>query len=153
MDSYYEKNRMAILEKEAMKRLPSDPTHGSVYRLYISGGVKSYVGSTKMDPKLRYKLHCSAFKRYTCGNGSYCSAFKIFADGDPTFEVLETVPLEDLDLREKYWAEQFNVVNKNKIGVRVKTHLYTYVREWLDTKNPEQVARREFKRMARISCN
>ena len=162
MDSYYEKNRMAILEKEAMKRLPSDPTHGSVYRLYISGNcfneydrsqVKSYVGSTKMDPKLRYKLHCSAFKRYTCGNGAYCSAFIIFADGEPTFEVLETVPLEDLDLRERYWSEQFNVVNKNKIGVRVKNNLHAYVREWLDKKNPEQVAMREFKRMARISCN
>jgi len=153
MSNYYEKNRETILQKLAMKRLPHENanTHGSVYRLFIDD--HSYVGSTKMDPNLRYKLHLSAFKRYTCGNGAYCSAFRVFEHGDPTFEVLETVPIEELDLREKYWSQQFQVVNKNRIGLRVKNDTTAYYRQWLDDRNPEKVQRREFKRMAKISCN
>ena len=145
--TYYEKHKIEILAKLAIKRV-SDTTQGSVYRLHIDGN--NYIGSTKMIPELRYKLHLSAFKRYTLGLGTYCSAFEVFNNGDPMFEVLETVPVAELDLREKYWSQQFPVVNKNRIGLRIKENPVEYYKQWLDAKNPDKALTREFKRMAKV---
>ena len=151
MTSYYQKNREVILQKSKEKRI-SDETQGSVYRLYLDDG-SSYVGSTKMIPEIRHRLHISGYKRYQLGLGAYCSAFILFTKGDPKFEVLETTPVGQLGLREKHWAEQFPlIVNKNRIGQMVKSNPLEYYRQWIDDRCPTKVLQREFKRMAKISC-
>lgn len=148
MGTYYINNRQEILERMKVDRT-LEGGNGIVYRIF--GGNGSYVGSTTMKLNLRFSLHKYAFKRFTTGKTTmYCSSFEILKGPNCEIEELERVNVSELNERESYWSNIFKSVNKNKINCKVKENRYSYMKNWRDTNNPENVERREWKRLNKI---
>lgn len=153
MRVYYINNKEAILEKLRNKRIPKDNL-GRIYRIFTDN--KSYIGSTKNVPELRFRVHSNSYKYYKEGKAPYCTSYDVFDDGEPQFEILEKCPLNMLSGREEFYISKFRgttvVVNVNEANKKTTTKLglAQYVKEY-QAKRRLCDPVREFKRLSRIS--
>lgn len=151
--SYYQRNKSRVLEQLRNKRMTTDGL-GRIYRIWSAN--KCYIGSTKNDPELRFKLHKSAYDRWKrCSQTvSYCTSFDVFDDGEVQYEVLEKANICNLPAREEYWINKFrgdtHVVNRNSANQRSMHDIKAYQKQY-------QLKRRwyndklEFRRLSQIS--
>ena len=83
---------------------------GSIYVITNINNGKRYVGQTSRDIETRFSEHIWE----TRGNSYLHNAIQ--AEGAQNFkiELIEQVPLEQLDDRERYWIKEYNTCDKNK---------------------------------------
>jgi len=83
--------------------------NGKVYKLVGNG--KIYIGSTTQMLCKRKTGHVSDYKR-----GNHCTSYEIITDPNHYIELIENVPCnskEELFIRERYWIENTECVNKS----------------------------------------
>lgn len=87
---------------------------GNIYLITNQTNQKKYVGQTARDIDVRFVEHCSE----TRGHSRLHNAIQ--AEGFRNFKVslLEQVPLDQLDEREKYWIAELNTQNPD-IGYNI----------------------------------
>lgn len=150
--NYYNQNKEAILARLKEYRTPEDGLC-TIYRIYSSN--KTYIGSTKMVPDLRFRAHMNSYNRYKSQNlGSYCASYQIF-DEDPnaTFEILEKTDIENKAEREAFYISHFkgltqvvNIYEANKNSILNKAE---YMRNYM-AKRREENENIAFKQMCKI---
>ena len=107
---------------------------GIIYKLTDNTNNNIYVGSSKQTAKLREQNHKRLYKSYLKGGSikGYTASFDILKNNDYTFEVIEET--DDLKIREQYWIENIECINKNNANVDIKQ----YKKKWYDN-NKERI--------------
>jgi hypothetical protein len=107
---------------------------GIIYKITDKTNNNIYIGSSKQTAKLREQNHKRLYKSYLKGGSikGYTSSFEILKNNDYIFEVLEET--DDLKIREQYWIENIDCINKINANVDIKQ----YQKEWYE-KNRERV--------------
>jgi len=111
---------------------------GIIYKITDNTNNNIYVGSSKQTAKLREQNHKQLYKHYLKGGSikGYTSSFEILKNNDYTFEVIEET--DDLKIREQYWIENINCINKINANVDIKK----YKKEWYET-NKERLVKKQ----------
>lgn len=151
--NYYLTNKQEILKQKQDERTPEDGLC-TIYRIYSEN--KTYIGSTKMIPDLRFRCHINAYNRYKNSHlGSFCASFLVFDDDqNAKFEILEKVSLEKKAEREAHFISHFrgltSVVNKNEANKNSIECRNEYMKAYLtDKKNRDQNL--AFRKLCKIS--
>jgi hypothetical protein len=87
---------------------------GKIYKIVGDGNV--YIGST-CEKLLSKRLggHVAYFKRFLNGKTNYYSSYECLKNNNYYIELLETCPCnskDELHVRERFWIEQLDCVNK-----------------------------------------
>ena len=91
--------------------------NGKVYKICCNITNKIYVGSTTCELSHRLATHVSNYKKFLNGKYHYVTSFKILEKGDYSIILLEKCPCssrDELAMRERYWYDTLECVNKNK---------------------------------------
>jgi hypothetical protein len=138
ISEYYQNRKEVILDQMKAQRTPEDGLC-SIYRIFSKN--KSYIGSTKMVADLRFRCHANAYNRYKNNQlGSFCASFDVFDDskGEPSFEILEKVPISQKAEREAYFISHFRglsqVVNLYQANCKSVDCKQQYMRAYLAEK-------------------
>jgi len=107
---------------------------GIIYKITDKTNNNIYIGSSKQTAKLREQNHKRLYKSYLKGGSikGYTSSFEILKNNDYTFEVIEET--DELKIREQYWIENINCINKNNANKDKKE----YKKEWYEN-NKERI--------------
>lgn len=82
---------------------------GKIYKITNLDNSKIYIGQTIRDLKVRFKQHCC---RKDC---TYLhNAILKYGSDNFKIELIEEVPIEDLDSREIYWISHYNSTDTSK---------------------------------------
>ena len=89
-----------------------------IYKIQDNTTLRCYYGSTTIDPKLRFSLHRSAYKRYLDGKCGFNTAYEILSSNDYSFTVVESYEglcKICLLMRERFYiTNDKNAINKNR---------------------------------------
>ena len=91
----------------------------NVYKIVCNVTGKIYVGSTTIELKKRLSQHKNHYKSYLNGKSKYVTSFKVIENNDCDIHLLGNYDLKDnseLLIKERYWFEKLNNVNKNTPG-------------------------------------
>jgi hypothetical protein len=107
---------------------------GIIYKITDNTNNNIYVGSSKQTLKLREQNHKRLYKSYLKGGSikGYTSSFEILKNNNYIFEVIEET--DDLKIREQYWIENIDCINKNNANVDKKQKQ----KEWYEN-NKERI--------------
>lgn len=86
---------------------------GYIYKIQNKINNKIYIGQTVANPNRRWMQHKNNIKRDYLQHLALYKAMNKYGIENFLFEVLEEVPNENLDEREKYWIKYFNSYGKN----------------------------------------
>lgn len=119
--------------------------NGRVYKIVSSGGV--YVGSTIYPLEYRLRTHLSSLNSYKAGKIRYITVHDVLDYDDVDIIQLEFYPCdyrEQLLLREKYWINQIECVNKCN-PIREEGDAQEYHREYHQKmkNDPDYIAMRK----------
>lgn len=85
-----------------------------IYKITNNINNKIYIGQTIQDINLRWNSHKSLLRKRTHSNEHLQSAWIKYGEDNFIFEIIETVNIELLNEREKYWIEFYDSTNKDK---------------------------------------
>jgi len=91
---------------------------GKIYKIIDNITGKVYFGST-IEPTIARRLatHISNFKTYKQGKSGICCSYELFENNDYTIILVELFPCDSKDellMRERYWIDNNECVNKNR---------------------------------------
>lgn len=85
--------------------------NGVIYIVEMQDTGVVYVGQTRQEPQARWRQHVRGRTRLS-------KIMRLFgADDYFTFSVLENIPVERLDERERYWISHFGTLSPNGLNI------------------------------------
>lgn len=100
-----------------------DYSNSKIYKLVSKNTDDVYYGSTTLKLNQRLQSHLSEYKRFTNGINCYMSSFDIIKHNNVDIVLLELYPCNkkrELELRERYYIDNNNCVNKNRPVITLK---------------------------------
>lgn len=96
---------------EFINRLENKDKIG-IYKIVNSINGKVYVGQTKENFQRRYWLHCWKLRKGNHDNQYLQRAWNKYGESNFYFEVIEILPTEQIDEREKFWITYYRKENR-----------------------------------------
>lgn len=107
----------------------------SIYKIFSDKGDKVYYGSTIINPFKRFYIHKYKYS-YT---DDFCSSFELFdlyGIANCKCEVIETCDISIIRLRERWWIENNECVNKI-IPIKSKAEINEQKRQYIEDRKEE----------------
>lgn len=122
---------------------------GYIYKITNTINSKVYIGQTIKTAEKRFQQHRNNYTKSYFSQIVLYKAFKKYGIENFSFEIIEEIPNEELDLREKYWIEQYDSYNNgynSTLGGR-DVELYKFdeeeiIEEYHILKSARQVAKK-----------
>lgn len=89
---------------------------GSIYKITNKLNGKAYIGQTKQPVEIRWKAHIYSAKREDDNRYYFQRALEKDGEENFIFEVLEKVPNDQLNIRERYWIKFYHTYRYDPEG-------------------------------------
>ena len=106
----------------------------NIYKIVCRTTGKIYVGSTKLTIEERLKMHESNKRCWERGTYHYVTSFKVLESNDYDIELIEVCDEEERNVREGFYIQTLNTVNRFIAGRNKKE----YIEEHRDEINAKQ---------------
>lgn len=80
---------------------------GTIYKIENLVNGKVYIGQTSRQPEIRLNKHLTALKGNYHNNSYLQNSWNKYGGKNFRFKIIENVPIESLDERERYWIKRF----------------------------------------------
>lgn len=127
-------------------------SYGYIYTITNTINGKQYVGQTTRNPKIRWQEHHYGMEQNDRKNAPLYAAFQKYGIENFSFEVVETVPVSELDEKEQDWIARLNTYSNGYNATCGGQHNKSYYSEeerkaicqsWLDNdKNATTTAKK-----------
>lgn len=96
--------------------MTKDFNRAKIYRIVSPSSGLVYIGATtKQYLSQRLTAHKRSFREWSNGSPRYMTSFKVLENNDARIELVENCPctcIDELNVRERYWIENTDCVNK-----------------------------------------
>jgi len=113
-ERYYIENYKCVNKIKPSNKISSYKT-GKIYKLVNDENDDEYYGSTIQTLKERFRSHKTDYKRYLNGKDHFTTSFEILKYTSCKIILVENFPCNsryELEVRERYYIENFKCVNK-----------------------------------------